>query len=93
MTIGTNDSFPPAGPAFGPALGPALGPTPSLAPMFDVSLVSGAIFGHVTSMVINLYIMFYYKKAVMAEDLTSSKLYMKKTIWIGEIPFSNIIRT
>ena len=26
----------------------------------------------------------------MAEDLTSSKLYMKVTIWIGGIPFGEI---
>lgn len=89
MTIETDDSSPPtsSAPSF----------TPSSAPTFDVGLVAGtvtlstpcAIAGRNTPVVINPHRIFYYRIAATAEDLTTSKLYMKGTIWIGEIPFSN----
>ena len=48
----------------------------------------GVIAGRVASMVIDpTKGNYFYEKQVTAEDLTSSKLYMKKTIWIGGIPF------
>ena len=93
MTIGIDNSFPPAGPAPGPA--------PSPAPTFDVGLVSSTIIarissviaGRVAPVVINYHIRFYYRKAVTAEDLTSSKLHIKGIIWIRGIPFSNTTKT
>lgn len=64
MTIGTNDSSPPAGLAPGLALSPA--------PAFDVGLVPGTITApapgviasRVAPMVINPHTTFYYGKAV-----------------------------
>lgn len=80
MIIGTNNSSPLAG--------PALSPTLSLASAFNVGFVSGAmtfpapdaVVGSVALVVINLDTMFFYGKTIMAEDLTSSKLYIKRII-------------
>lgn len=83
------------GSALGPAPGSVLGP----ALMFDIGLIPSTVtipvFGVITDpvafVVINPYIMFYYGKVIIAKDLTSSKLYIKRTIWIERILFSNII--
>ena len=80
MTIGINNSSLPAR------------PTPGLAPsstsMFDANLIPGTVtilaFGLVANcvafVVTNSYTTFYFGKLVITEDLTSSKLYIKKTI-------------
>lgn len=89
MTIGTNNSSPPAD--FVPD------PAPSLTPAFDVGLVSstvttstpGIIASCFAPVIINPHMTFYYEKVVMAEDLTNSKLYIRGIIWIGRILFSN----
>lgn len=77
----------------GLASGLALSPTPT----FDIGLVFNAIIAPAPSdiadcivpMVINPHMTFYYRKMVTIKDLTSSKLYMKRTIQIERILFSN----
>lgn len=92
MTIGTNNFFPPASLA-------SL-PTSGLTIWFDASFVLGTIFvfapttftSYIIPVVINPQTIFYSKKTVMVEDLTSLKLYIKEIIWIGGILFSNITK-
>lgn len=45
-----------------------------------VSHASDAVAGNVTPMIMDPNMFFYYKKAVMAKDFTSSKLYIKRPI-------------
>lgn len=80
MTIRTNDSFSPTSPASSLAL--------SSASAFDIGLVLDAVIAPAPStvadrialVVINSYMTFYYGKTVTAEDLTSSKLYIRGII-------------
>ena len=68
-----------------PASGSVAGPAPDS--------VTGPAFGVVADRVAPMVIdptkgNYFYGKQVTAEDLTSSKLYMKEIIWIGGILFS-----
>ena len=57
------------------------------APDSVTSPAPGIIAGRVTPVVIDSTKgNYFYGKQVTAEDLTSFKLYMKRTIWIGGIP-------
>lgn len=49
----------------------------------------GAVAGRVAPVVMEPNTPFYYGKAVTAEDFTKTKLYMKGTIWVGGIPFTD----
>ena len=91
MTMGTEDFFAPAGPAHGFVTGPALDYITSLAPGSvagpALDSVTGPAPGVVASRVAHVVIdpiksNYFYGKQVTAEDFTSSKLYMKRTIWI-----------
>ena len=84
------------GPALGSVAGlapdsvtsPALGSVAGSTSDSVTGPAPGVIAGRVAPVVIdptkNNY---FYGKQVMVEDLTSSKLYMKETIWIGGIRF------
>lgn len=89
MTIRINDFFLPASPAPSPTLNPTFTFGISFVPNTVTIPALGIVTGYIASVILNLYTMFYYRKAVMAEDLTSSKFYMKRTILIREILFSN----
>lgn len=88
MTIGINNFSPPANFTSGPIPSPAPGLAPNFIPAFNIALVPdavtallfGAVAGRIAPMVINLHITFYYGKAVLKEDLTNSKLYIKRII-------------
>ena len=81
---------------------PSSSPAPSLASSpaltFDIDLIPdaitalapGTIINYAVLVVIDLHTTFYYGKVVMTKDLTSLKLYIKGTIWIGGILFNNI---
>ena len=84
------------GPAPSSVAGPALeyitSPTPGSiagpAPNSVTGPALGVVAGRVAPVVIDpTEDNYFYEKQVTAEDLTSSKLYMKGTIWIGGIPF------
>ena len=67
---------PASGSVTGPALDAVTGPAP------------GIIAGRIAFVEIDISKgNYFYGKQVTAEDLTSSKLYMKGTIWIRGIPF------
>lgn len=105
--IGTNDSsistglapISVASPAFGSIAGPMPGfatvPAPSSVNNIILGYVTvptlGAITGHIVFVIMDPKTTFFYGKQVTAEDYTSSKLYMKKTIWIGGILFGRTI--
>ena len=77
-----------AGPALDSITSPApcsvAGPTPDSV----TGPAPGVVAGRVAPVVIDLTKgNYFYGKQVMAKDLTSSKLYMKGTIWIRSIPF------
>ena len=85
------------GPASGSVAGPAADSITSPAPGSVAGpapdSVTGPALGVVADRVAPVVIdptkgNYFYGKQVTAEDLTSSKLYMKGTIWIGGIPFS-----
>lgn len=89
MTIGIDDFFASAGPAFGsvtsPAPGSIIGPT--LDSFTDSSLGSiagptpGVIAARIAHVVIDLNKSnYFYKNQIMAQDLTNSKLYIKEII-------------
>ncbi len=89
MTIGINNSSTPAGPAPDSVVGPAAGSVAGPATGAVTGPALGAVAGRVAPVVMEPNTPFYYGKAVTAEDFTSSKLYMKETIWIGGIPFTD----
>ena len=77
-----------AGPAPDSVTSPAPGSVAGPAPDSITGLAPGVVAGRIAPVVINpTKGNYFYGKQVMAEDLTSSKLYMKGTIWIGGIPF------
>ena len=94
--MGTDDFSAPTGLAPSSVTGPApdsvtspapssvAGPTPDSVTGPGPSVVAGRVAPVVIEPTKGNY---FYGKQVMAEDLTSSKLYMKGTIWIGGIPF------
>ena len=58
------------------------------APDFVTSPASSVIVGRIALLVIDpIKGNYFYGKQVMVKDLTSFKLYIKGTIWIGGIPF------
>lgn len=70
---------------------PAPGFVPDSASSFVIVPASGAIIGYIASVVMDSKTTFFYGKQVMAEDYISSRLYMKRMIWIGKIPFGETI--
>ena len=77
-----------AGPAPDSVTSPAPGSVAGPAPDSVTSPAPGVVAGRVAPVMINpTKGNYFYRKQVTAEDLTSSKLYMKGTIWIGGIPF------
>ena len=66
--------------------GPTHGFVADLATDFVTSPAPGIVASRVAPIMIDLIKSnYFYRKQVMAEDLTSSKLYMKRTIWIKGI--------
>ena len=99
ITIGTNDVSVNVNSAFISITDPAsrfiirstLGFTAD--PVFDfvIGLVFSVVAGCITFVVINpTKDNYFYKKSIMAEDFTNSKQYIKGTIWIERILFSEI---
>ena len=77
-----------AGPAPDSVTNPAPGFVAGPAPDSVTIPVPGVVAGCVIPVVIDpTKGNYFYAKQVTAEDFTSSKLYLKGTIWIGGIPF------
>ena len=77
-----------ASPAPDSVTSPAPGSVASPVPDSVTCPAPGVVAGRVAPVVINpTKGNYFYGKQVTAEDLTSSKRYMKGTIWIGGIPF------
>ena len=77
-----------AGPTLDSVISPASGSVADPAPNFVTGPAPAIVTSHIAPVVIDLTKSnYFYEKQVMAENLTSSKLYMKRTIWIGAIPF------
>lgn len=47
-----------------------------------------ALAGRITFIIMNLKTTFFYNKQVTVEDYTSSKLYIKRIIWVKRILFN-----
>lgn len=71
--------------------GPALGSVNNSASSSGIILALGAITGHVALVIIDPKTTFFYGKQVTIKDYISSKLYIKRTIWIRGIPFDETI--
>ncbi len=85
MILGiTNNSSTFAGPTPDPALSLTFNfaPEPALSFVFGDATVFAlsAIIVHITFIVINSNISFYYRKMITIEDFTSSKIYIKAII-------------
>ena len=77
-----------AGPAPDSVTSPAPGSVAGPAPDSVIGLAPGVVAGRVAPVVINpTKSNYFYGKQVTVKNLTSSKLYMKGTIWIKGIPF------
>lgn len=77
-----------ANPALGSITGPAPGSVAGSIPDSVIGPALGVVVGCIALVVIDpTKSNYFYGKQVTAEDLTSSKLYMKRTIWIGRILF------
>ena len=77
-----------AGPAPDSVTSPAPGSVAGPAPDSVTGPAPSVVAGRVALVVIDpTKGNYFYGKQITVEDLTSSKLYMKGTIWIGGIPF------
>ena len=86
---------PAPGSVAGPATDSVISPTPGSIASPAPDSITGPAFGVVAERVALVVIgptkgNYFYGKQVTAEGLTSCKLYMKETIWIGAIPFGKI---
>lgn len=77
-----------AGPTFDSVISPTPDSIAGFALNFVIGPVSGIITGRVTLLIIeSTKSNYFYEKQVMAENLTSSKLFIKVIIWMKNILF------